>query len=383
MHGFNDNPTGVDTCEQTLKTQLVWDLPLRLFHWSMVCVVTLAAVTGYLAPEWWLDFHVYAGYTLGVLLTFRLFWGIIGSYYSRFGAFPLKLKEASKHLLSILKFNSNSYAGHNPIGAWMIVILLTTLILLVVTGLLFLGGQENQGPLASFVTFSIVDVTAEIHETLAGILIGAVVIHLLGVFAEVKIFRHPVLKAMISGRKPVGADYVKSGGSGILRGVALFSLVVGTVLFMGMKLNALPTDRWRNIDVPPVYKSECGDCHHPYHPSLRTAAEWQIIMADLEDHFGEDASLDEETNLLIKNFLTENDARSFDTEISNNIGRVETASHQITETPYWKKRHHDVQSSLFKHSSVGSKANCNGCHKDAETGRYADENIHLPNGDQK
>ena len=383
MHGFNDNPTGAGTCEQAARIELVWDLPLRLFHWSMVCVVTLAAITGYLAPEWWLDIHVYAGYALSILLIFRFIWGFLGSYYSRFSSFTLKLKDVSKHLISILKFNPNSYTGHNPVGAWMIVILLATLILLVVTGLVVLGGQENQGPLAPLVNFGIADFTEDLHETLAGILIGAVTIHLLGVFAEVKIFRHPVLKAMISGRKPVGADYVSKRGSGVLRSVAFFSLVVGIVLFMGMKLNALPSGRWRDIDVPPVYKSECGDCHHPHHPSLRSAAEWQTIMAGLEDHYGEDASLDEETSLMIKNFLTENDARSFDTEVSNKIGRIETVSHQITETPYWKKRHHDVPASLFKQASVGSKANCNGCHKDAESGGYADENIHLPNGDQK
>ena len=380
MHGLTHGPKSNGTNEQTPRAALVWDLPLRLFHWSMVSVVTLAAITGYLAPEWWLDIHVYAGYALGFLLTFRLVWGFLGSYYSRFSSFPLKFKDVSKHLISILKFNPNSFSGHNPVGAWMIVILLATLTLLVVTGLVVLGGQENQGPLASLVNFGVGDFTEDLHETLSGFLIAAILIHLLGVFIEVKIFRHPVLKAMISGRKPVGADYVSKSGSAIIRGVVLFSLVTGVVLFMGMKLNARPSERWRNIDIPPVYKSECGDCHHPHHPGLRTAAEWQIIMSNLDDHYGEDASLDEETSLLVGNFLTGNDARSFDTEVTNRIGKIKTASHRITETPYWKNRHHDIPALAFKHPSVGSKVNCNGCHKDAENGGYADENIHLPNG---
>ena len=54
----------------------VWDLPLRLFHWAMVVAVVVAAITGFLTPEWWLDLHSVAGYALGVLLAFRLVWGV-------------------------------------------------------------------------------------------------------------------------------------------------------------------------------------------------------------------------------------------------------------------------------------------------------------------
>lgn len=73
--------------DSSVRTALIWDLPLRVFHWSMVTVVALAALSGYLAPDSWLSLHVYFGYALGLLLTFRIVWGLFGNYYSRFPAF--------------------------------------------------------------------------------------------------------------------------------------------------------------------------------------------------------------------------------------------------------------------------------------------------------
>ena len=50
----------------------VWDLPTRLFHWLLVGAVLVAFVTEFIAPVWWLSWHVAAGYTLAALLLFRL-----------------------------------------------------------------------------------------------------------------------------------------------------------------------------------------------------------------------------------------------------------------------------------------------------------------------
>jgi cytochrome b561 len=30
----------------------VWDLPTRLFHWLLVCLVAVGVVTGFVTPEW-------------------------------------------------------------------------------------------------------------------------------------------------------------------------------------------------------------------------------------------------------------------------------------------------------------------------------------------
>jgi len=380
---FYTYPSRTET-KQPLPTTLVWDLPLRLFHWAMVTVVAVAGVTGFLAPEWWLDLHVIAGYALGTLLTFRIAWGFLGSHYSRFRTFPLVRDDVYRHLRSILHKKPQDHIGHNPLGAWMIVILLLVLASLVVTGLLVLGGQEKLGPVASVTTFQTGEAAGKIHEIAAWVLVGAVAVHLLGVFVETRIFRHPVLTAMITGKKvkaelPSGAP----AGQHTLFGGFLFLAVGALLIGGGMHLAGRPASGWRAVQAPAVYATECGDCHHAHHPSLRTRHAWRAIMTGLPDHYGEDASLDAETAKTISTYLRANSAETFDSEAAQRLGRIDTASFRMTDTPYWKRRHQDIAPAVFRLKTVGSKVNCNACHTDAVSGRYDDAKIQLPPGGRK
>ncbi|MBT4687662.1 MAG: cytochrome C, partial [Rhodospirillaceae bacterium] len=139
---------------------------------------------------------------------------------------------------------------------------------------------------------------------------------------------------------------------------------------------------WRAVDVPADYAAECGDCHDAYHPSLRTGTAWRAIIDGLENHYGEDASLDVETTALIRAYLAENHAGTFDTEVAHSVGRIETPSFRMTDTVYWKKRHREIGPSVFRLKAIGSKVNCHACHKDAASGRFDDVKIHLPSGDK-
>ena len=64
----------------------VWDLPVRLFHW------TLLGLCGF---AWWsaeegglmLRYHMWAGYSILTLVLFRVVWGVVGSRYARFAQF--------------------------------------------------------------------------------------------------------------------------------------------------------------------------------------------------------------------------------------------------------------------------------------------------------
>ncbi len=185
------------------STQLIWDFPLRLFHWSMVLAVGTAAVTGYFFEDALLDVHAYAGYLLAYLLVFRLIWGFVGSYFSRFHSLALSPSLAVKHLKNLLRGKSHAYAGHNPLGAWMIVALLIMLVLTVITGFIVWGAEENRGPLAALVSHRLADWSEEIHEALSGILMIAIGIHVVGVATETLLFKHPLIKAMITGKKTV------------------------------------------------------------------------------------------------------------------------------------------------------------------------------------
>ncbi len=369
---------------KTPQSTPVWDSPLRLFHWALVLVVGVAGITGFLAPNWWLDIHVFVGYILGILLVFRLAWGFIGSRYSQFKSFPLTWEGVSYHLRAALNKNPPAHLGHNPVGAWMIIVLLMLLLTLVLSGLVVLGGKEGLGPLNFAFSYQTGKLIEEIHELAAWGLVGAVGIHLGGVLAETFLFRHPVLMAMITGEKEVATPSSQNLIRGFgLRGFLLFTIVTALLLMGGTVLAGLPSSKWRALETPTAYSNNCGDCHHAHHPSLRTKQAWMSIIKSLPDHYGEDASLDPKTVASLQSFLTENAATTFDTEVSNRMGMVDTPSYRITETKGWKRKHRRIDKAVFKLKSVGSKVNCNACHKDAETGRFDDHKIHLPIGDSK
>ena len=356
---------------------LVRDVPVRVFHWALVASVAVALLTGFFGEENLLDIHVLAGQAVVVLVLFRIAWWFVGGRYSRLSAYPLSPRKALEHLGSIIRGRSPLTAGHNPLGAFMIITLVGLLFLITASGIITLGGEENQGPLKAFVPYRLGDAAGEVHEVLAIILLFAIAGHLGGVFLETVIFRHPLLRAMTRGMMPVPEEQAEHGRL-ILRG--LFVLGVVLVFFLGIwnVLEATPDTRWRAISYARAYADNCADCHHAHHPSLRTADMWERIINGLDDHFGEDASIDEKTAAEILAFLKANDATHFDTEAAVRLGRAKTPDMRISSAAWWKKRHAGLAEAVFRAPAVGSKANCNACHKDAQTGRFDDVNIHVP-----
>ena len=356
---------------------LVRDLPVRIFHWALVAAVATAALTGFFGEENLLTIHVWAGYAIAVLLVFRVLWWFLGGRYSRISAYPLAPRKVLAHFRKVLRGDCPLHAGHNPAGAWMIVTLMTLLALLTLTGLVTLGGEEDLGPLRAFVGYRLGDAFGELHEVLAFALVAAIAGHLAGVFMEVRIFRHPLLAAMTRGRMPVPAEEAERG-SLALRGLAVFAFAFGMLAMAWAALASVPDARWHEVRFLPAYQENCGDCHHAHHPLLRRADAWERIIAGLEDHYGEDASIGKATEQKLLAFLKANDASHFDTEAAVRIGRADSPDLRISSTPWWKKRHADIPRRLFTSPRVGSKANCNACHGDARSGRFDDAAIHLP-----
>ncbi len=371
------------------STARVWDRFIRLFHWSLVIIVSIALFTGFLAPEWWLDIHIFAGYGLAVLLIFRIAWGFGGSAYARFSSFLFGLPEVIAHLRSVFQGRPTHYSGHNPAGAWMIFGLLVILSALVITGLIVQGGQEKQGMLAGIVTYGSGALAGEVHEFLAILLIVGICGHICGVLAESLLSGENLVRAMITGKKRLGTAgahlrpdiWLNSRRDSILA-IGAACLVVGAGALM---LARVPSGGQIKMPKNATYVSECAECHHAYHPSLMPAASWDLMMAGLAEHFGEDASLDDQTSEEIRAYLLAYAAGRWDTEAANNLRRILASDPlRITSTPYWKRRHKHILDVTFTLKSVRTKANCIACHKDAETGQYADQMIQLPiSGDAK
>lgn len=116
----------------------------------------------------------------------------------------------------------------------------------------------------------------------------------------------------------------------------------------------------------PGWKRECGACHLAYPPSLLPAASWRALMAGLERHFGSDASLDASEVREIGDFL------------QAHAGRGRGAPLRITETAWFRHEHDEVAAAVWKRKAVGSRANCQACHRDAEQGRFAERHVRMP-----
>ncbi len=361
----------------------VWDLPTRLFHWLLLVLVAAGFFTGYFAPEWWMGVHIWAGYGTVALVVFRIVWGVFGSQYSRISSFTFAPKEVVSHLRGVLMMRPPHYMGHNPTGAVMIFALIIGIIGITMSGLLSLGGEENLGPLAGVTHFAVGDAAKGIHKFLVTALLVMISIHVLGVIVECWLTRDNLVMSMITGNKelPDGVPHPpmrKSHPVAAALSLGAFIVVAGMILDT---LNDLPPTGL--VELPPnaKFESECSDCHQIYHPSLLPAKSWQGLMANLDNHFGEDASLGDATTREITSYLVANAAEKWDTEASQRLRKVsKDAPWQITATPYWKKKHSKIDKSVFARKEVGGKSHCNACHKEIKNGHFKDRKIRIPKG---
>lgn len=126
----------------------------------------------------------------------------------------------------------------------------------------------------------------------------------------------------------------------------------------------------------PVVVEECGGCHMAFPAALLPARSWQAMMADLGNHFGEDASLDADTNARITRYLTDNAGDRGGQRYAGKLFRGLSASQaplRITELPKWVKEHREVTPREWAAPEVKTKANCVACHRDAERGFFEDD----------
>ena len=188
----------------------VWDVPTRVFHWSLVTLVAVAWATTESDSGFVFQIHLLAGYLVLGLIIFRLIWGFVGTRYARFREFVRPwstVRDYTKRLMSLRPPHS---IGHNPLGGWMIVLLLVCIAGIVVTGLF--GGEarsgqlEQAGPLAHYLSTAVASDLKEIHEALFNILLVLVGIHVAGIITDIVLTRDNLIRAMITGFKSVPAN---------------------------------------------------------------------------------------------------------------------------------------------------------------------------------
>jgi cytochrome b len=197
----------------------VWDLPLRVFHWTLAGCFAGAYVLS--ESERWRNVHVMLGYTVLGLIAFRLLWGFIGTRHARFRDFAYSPLAALRHLRDEITGRARRYVGHNPAGSWA------------VYGLLLLGLATG---VTGYLTFNGIGGEAfeEVHEVCANAWLALVVLHVLGVVFSSVLQRENLVRAMVTGRKSGPVDGTEPRSLPAL-GLGLLAAVIG---FWGWNLTA-------------------------------------------------------------------------------------------------------------------------------------------------
>ncbi len=359
----------------------VWDAGVRAFHWLLAGAVLGAAYTGFFEKRLALGLHLILGIAVLLLLGFRLVWGFLGGTYARFSSFLHPPEVVAEHVRALRDPEPARHLGHNPLGALMVWALLAVLAAIAASGAIALGGMLKQGPFALFLAYSTGRFLLHLHLALAILLVAMVLAHLGGVVFESRRHGESLVRAMLTGRKPAlpPAEAAPPARARPFAAAAILGLGFLAGAAGVARLAARP-----GLGVPPArldktYAADCSGCHMAYPPELLPAPSWAAIMANLSNHFGEDASLGRSDTAAIAAYLQANSAGRWDTLPAHLFRVVDPARPgTISATPAWKRIHRRIPAATFRAQLVGSPANCAACHADAASGGFAPQRIHIP-----
>jgi cytochrome b len=165
---------------------LVWDAPVRVFHWLMVLSFAGAYITA--ESERWRLVHVTLGYTRAGLVAFRIVWGLVGTRHARFSNFVRAPAAVMAYVRSMLQGRSEHHTGHNPAGALAIVALLALALAVAATGWATFNDLAGEW-------------VSELHEATANLMLMLVGVHVAGVVLGSWLHHENLVRAMFSGRK--------------------------------------------------------------------------------------------------------------------------------------------------------------------------------------
>ncbi|MBF9149380.1 cytochrome b/b6 domain-containing protein [Novosphingobium jiangmenense] len=175
----------------------VWDVPVRLFHWSLL---------GLFAFSWWsgengaMDWHRRSGLAILALLLFRLFWGLAGSRTARFASFL----KGPREVLAYARKAGDEHPtdGHNPLGGWSVAALLLVLLTLAGAGLFAVNADGREaGPLAGYLSHGAARAAAQLHEAAFKVALAVIGVHVSAIGFYQFLVGRDLIGPMITGRR--------------------------------------------------------------------------------------------------------------------------------------------------------------------------------------
>ena len=211
----------------------VWDIFVRCFHWSLVTLFAISVASGKVGGEW-IVWHMRSGYAILALVAFRLMWGFVGGEFARYTSFLAGPARGFKFARGLLGKTQQHVIGHNPVGGWMVIVLL---VLLAVQGGLGLFSNDEiatTGPLARYVSDATSITLMSRHRLIGDGLLILVGVHVAAVLFHVFVKKEGLIRAMLTGRKSlppmlaVEANAARKGS--VPLGFVVLSLAIAAVV---------------------------------------------------------------------------------------------------------------------------------------------------------
>ncbi len=189
----------------TVRPTRVWDLPVRLMHWSLVLLVAFQFYSGNVGGNV-MRWHMLSGYAILTLVLFRFAWGLGGSTTARFAHFIAGPRAALEFARRLLSRAPAAHAGHNPIGGWMVIALLGALAVQAGSGLFANDDIATEGPLAVLVSKATSDRMTAIHRTTYVVLVVLIALHICAVLYHWLVKKEDLIGAMFTGVRRLPED---------------------------------------------------------------------------------------------------------------------------------------------------------------------------------
>jgi cytochrome b len=213
---------------------VAWDLPTRLFHWTLVTLIALAWVSRKYGDAN-LVWHTWNGYAILVLVVWRVLWGFVGSSTARFVNFFHWPWTAARYGLDFVARRPRHYLGHNPLGGSVVFLMLG---LVGLQGLLGLFSYDDHtsnagGPLAGRVADATWAAATKWHLQVFDALLAVIALHLIANMAYLVWRGENLIKPMITGRK-TAAEFEDMAEARVVGGAkALACLAIAIAIVLG------------------------------------------------------------------------------------------------------------------------------------------------------
>lgn len=315
----------------------------KLAHLLFACAFLAVYLTGEHTVFY---LHFIAGLIFSVMLFSKAIWLFIAPDLSNIKTF--NFKNIINFLIQLLKFNKQDIS-HNPLSSFVSIFIFIFAFLSIFSGFALLYIADN--------FYEYKKIFKEVHEICSNILLALVFVHIIGVLTDRFIFKNNTYKKMLNFNMEF--DFKSAL---LLVCTALFS---GLAFYVYVFFTTIP-----HYEENSLYKKECSSCHFLYPANLYTESNWVNIINNLDNHYGDDATISDANKLELLAYLVQNSKK--DTRVQNIFTNFTTngTDESITKLKSFEKIH--------KHTPKDAKLTaCNNCHIDAASGAFKMANIRI------